>query len=131
MLELGSGFAFLGSQYPLELEGTMYYLDLLFYHYKLRCLVVIDLKVGEFKPEYAGKMNFYLATLNHTLKHPTDEPSVGIILCHEKKHLTTQYALEGITRPIGVSTYTTQLPPALQESLPTPEQFEELLGDGE
>lgn len=88
LLELGAGFAFLGSQYHIEFDEEDYFLDLLFYHVKLRCYVIIDLKSGPFKPEYAGKMNFYLAVVDDLLRHPDDNPSIGLILCKQKKALT-------------------------------------------
>lgn len=99
LLELGTGFAFLGSQYPIEFDDEDYYLDLLFYHVKLRCYVIIDLKSGKFKPEYAGKMNFYLAVVDDLLRHPQDNPSIGLILCKEKKTLTVEYALRNTATP--------------------------------
>ena len=131
LLELGTGFAFLGSQYHLEFDDEDYYLDLLFYHVKLRCYVVVDLKTGKFKPEYAGKMNFYLAVVDDLLRHPDDRPSVGLILCKEKKTLTVEYALKGTTTPIGVSGYqiTEALPKEFAGSLPTVEQFTAELAD--
>ena len=128
MLELGSGFAFMGSQYPLQVSDQDFYLDLLFYHYRLRCLVVIDLKVGDFKPEDAGKMNFYLSALDAQLKHPDDRPSVGIILCRTKDTLIADYALRDLNKPIGVSTYRLgDLPSDLQAELPTVEQLQKVL----
>lgn len=126
LLELGVGFAFVGSQYTLEVEGDEYKLDLLFYHLKLHCYVVIDLKVTEFKPEYAGKMNFYVAAVNHILREPDrDEPTIGIILCKSKKKTLVEFALDTVQNPIGVSTYTLreQLPPDLQKCLPSAEQL--------
>jgi predicted nuclease of restriction endonuclease-like (RecB) superfamily len=126
LLELGTGFAFLGSQYHIEFDEEDYFLDLLFYHVKLRCYVIIDLKSGKFKPEYAGKMNFYLAVADDLLRHPQDSPSIGLILCKQKKALTVEYALRNTATPIGVSEYriTESLPIELQNSLPTVEQLE-------
>jgi predicted nuclease of restriction endonuclease-like (RecB) superfamily len=126
LLELGTGFAFLGSQYHLEFDDEDYFLDLLFYHVKLRCYIIIDLKSGKFKPEYAGKMNFYLAVVDDLLRHPQDNPSIGLILCKQKKALTVEYALRNTTTPIGVSEYriTEVLPADLQTILPTVEQLE-------
>ena len=126
LLELGTGFAFLGSQYHLEFDEEDYFLDLLFYHVKLRCYIIIDLKSGKFKPEYAGKMNFYLAVVDDLLRHPQDNPSIGLILCKEKKALTVEYALRSTTTPIGVSEYriTEALPEEMRTSLPTVEQLE-------
>jgi predicted nuclease of restriction endonuclease-like (RecB) superfamily len=133
LLELGAGFAFLGSQYHLEFDDEDYYLDLLFYHVKLRCYVVIELKSGKFLPEYAGKMNFYLAVVDDTLRHEGDAPSIGLILCKEKKSVTVEYALRGMQTPIGVSGYqiTESLPEELKDSLPTVEQLEAELADKE
>lgn len=128
MLELGSGFAFMGSQYHLQVSDQDFYLDLLFYHYRLRCLVVIDLKVGEFKPEDAGKMNFYLSALDAQVKHPDDRPSVGIILCRTKDTLIADYALRDLNKPIGISTYRLgDLPSDLRAELPTVEQLQHVL----
>jgi predicted nuclease of restriction endonuclease-like (RecB) superfamily len=126
LLELGAGFAFLGSQYHIEFDEEDYYLDLLFYHVKLRCYVVLELKSGKFKPEYAGKMNFYLAVVDDLLRHPDDQPSIGLILCKEKKALTVEYALRKMETPIGVSEYliTQALPEELRASLPTVAQLE-------
>ena len=126
LLELGIGFAFVGSQYHMEVGGQDYYLDLLFYHLQLRCYVVIDLKVSEFQPEFAGKMNFYLSAADDLLRHPTDQPSVGIILCKAKNKIIVEYALRDTHKPIGVSAYqlTESLPKQLQGSLPTIEELE-------
>ena len=125
LLELGAGFAFVGSQYPLTVDGEDFRIDLLFYHLRLRCFVVIELKTTEFKPEYAGKMNFYLAALDDLVKHPDDQPSIGIILCRSKGDAKVRYALQRIASPIGVSTH--QLPKELEESLPTIEALEQEL----
>lgn len=126
LLELGKGFAFIGRQYPLQVGEKDYRLDLLFYHIKLRCFVVIDLKTGEFEPEFAGKMNFYLSVVDDQLKTETDQPSIGIILCKSKDKLEVEYALQGMTKPIGVSefTVTQALPAEFKSSLPTIEEFE-------
>jgi predicted nuclease of restriction endonuclease-like (RecB) superfamily len=125
LVELGKGFAFVGSQYHLEVAGQDYYLDLLFYHLHLRCYVVIDLKIEEFKPEFAGKMNFYLSTVDDLLRHSDDTPSIGLILCKERNHIVVEYALRDIGRPMGVAAYklTHKLPAKLQTALPTPEQL--------
>ena len=125
LLELGAGFAFVGSQYPLTVDGEDFRIDLLFYHLRLRCFVVIELKTTEFKPEYAGKMNFYLAALDDLVKHSDDQPSIGIILCRSKGDAKVRYALQRIASPIGVSTH--QLPKELEESLPTIEALEQEL----
>ena len=129
MLELGVGFAFVGSQYHLEVDGKDYYVDLLFYHLKLRAFVVIDLKVEEFKPEFAGKMTFYLSAVDDRLRHPDDQSSIGIILCKSRGKVTVEYALRDTRKPIGVSEYrlTDALPQELKPSLPTIEQLEEEL----
>jgi predicted nuclease of restriction endonuclease-like (RecB) superfamily len=126
MLELGAGFAFMGNQYRLEVEGEEFFLDLLFYHVKLRAYVVIELKVTEFKPEHAGKLNFYLAAVDNLLRHPQDAPSIGIILCKTKKQTIVEYALQGLQTPIGVSTFelANALPKHLENVLPTVEQLE-------
>ncbi len=126
LLELGVGFAFVGSQVHLEVGGEDFYLDLLFYHLKLRCYVVIELKTGEFKPEYAGKMNFYLSAVDDLFRHPDDRPSIGIILCKSKNKVIVEYALRDTTKPIGVSSYrlTRALPEELKESLPSVEELE-------
>lgn len=128
LIELGNGFAFMGSEYPLRVGDQDFFLDLLFYHYRLRCLVVIDLKIGDFKPEDAGKMNFYLSALDDLVKHPDDRPSVGIILCKSKDRLIADYALRNLNRAIGISTYELGgLPPELASDLPTVEQLEQAL----
>jgi len=115
LLELGKGFSFVGSQYHIELEGEDYYLDLLFYHLKLRAYVVLELKTGKFLPEHAGKMNFYLNLVDHTLRHKDDNPSMGIILCRDKKNITVKFSLDGLKNPLGVSEY--QLSQELEEKL--------------
>jgi YhcG PDDEXK nuclease domain len=115
------GFSFVGSQYPLEVDGTEYRLDLLFYHLQLRCFVVIDLKMGAFQPEFSGKMNFYVAVVDDLLRHETDNPTIGLILCKSKSRTTAEYALRNIQTPIGVSTHKL---PHLQENLPSIEQLE-------
>lgn len=128
LIELGNGFAFMGSEYPLRVSDQDFYLDLLFYHYRLRCLVAIDLKIGDFKPEDAGKMNFYLAALDEQVKHPDDRPSVGIILCKSKDKLIADYSLRNLNRAIGISTYELgTLPPELEAELPTVAQLEQAL----
>ncbi|MDQ7839251.1 MAG: PDDEXK nuclease domain-containing protein [Thermodesulfobacteriota bacterium] len=135
MLEMGVGFAFVGRQVYLEVGGKDYYLDLLFYHLKLRCFVVIDLKVGEFKPEYAGKMNFYLSAVDDLMRHPDDQPTIGLLLCKEKDKLTVEYALRDLRKPIGVAEWRTKLveylPKRLQGKLPSIEQIERELEENE
>jgi predicted nuclease of restriction endonuclease-like (RecB) superfamily len=121
LLELGLGFAFVGSQYHLEVGEQDFYIDLLFYHLKLRCYVVIDLKMTGFQPEHSGKMNFYIAVVDDLLRHPDDRPTIGIILCKSKDKTIVEYALEGMQQPIGVSTYQLE---SLKQNLPTIEQLE-------
>lgn len=132
LIELGQGFAFVARQYPLEVDGDDYYLDLLFYHLKLRCYCVIEIKTTDFKPEYAGKMNFYLSAVDDFLKSDTDNPSIGLILCKTKKQFTAEYALRDIRKPMGVSQYqgiiTKSLPKRFQQSLPSIEEIEAELG---
>jgi len=130
LLELGTGFSFVGRQYHLDVGNDDFYIDLLFYHLKLRCFVVIDLKVGPFKPGYAGKMNFYLNVVDDKLKHKTNNPSIGLILCQDKKKILAEYALRGMRKPIGVSEYelTRALPDSLKSALPTIEEIEAELG---
>ena len=128
LIELGAGFAFVGQQYPLEVGGEDFFIDLLFYHLKLRCYVVIELKTTGFKPEYAGKMNFYLSAVDDLLRHPDDKPSIGIILCKAKNQVVAEYALRDLAKPVGVSSYIAKLveslPPSLRGSLPTPKELE-------
>ena len=121
ILELGKGFAFVGSQYHLEVGGQDFYLDLLFYHLHLRCFVVVDLKVDDFKPEYAGKMNFYLSAVDDTLRHPDDAPTIGMILCKGKNAVIVEYALRDAVKPMGVAEYriSSTLPARLEGALPT------------
>lgn len=130
LLELGKGFALVGSQYPLEVGGQDYYLDLLFYHLQLRCFVIIDLKMGEFKPEDSGKMNFYLAAADELLRHPTDQPTIGLVLCKTHNRVVAEYALRGLSQPIGVAEWqlTRALPPELQRNLPSAEELDAVLG---
>lgn len=125
ILELGKGFAFVGSQYHLELGGQDYYLDLLFYHLRLRCFVVIDLKIEDFKPEFAGKMNFYLSAVDDQLRHAEDRPSIGIILCKGRNQVIVEYALRDTSKPIGVAQYrlSPALPDRLKQHLPTVEDL--------
>ncbi|HSN78056.1 MAG TPA: PDDEXK nuclease domain-containing protein [Anaerolineae bacterium] len=126
LLELGMGFAFVGNQYHLEVGGQDFYLDLLFYHFRLRCFVVIDLKIGAFQPEDAGKMNFYLSAVDDLLGGEQDQPAIGLILCREKNRVIVEYALRDLSKPIGVSAYqlTRALPEGLKGSLPTIEELE-------
>ena len=134
LLELGSGFAFVGSQVPISVADRDFYVDLLFYHLSLRCYVVIELKAGEFKPEYTGKLNFYLSAVDDQLRHSDDQPTIGILLCKGREDLLVEYALRDMTKPIGVANWETRLveslPAELAGRLPTVEQLEaELFGD--
>jgi predicted nuclease of restriction endonuclease-like (RecB) superfamily len=133
MLELGKGFAFVGRQYHLEVGGEDFYLDLLFYHLKLRCYVAIELKAGPFKPEYVGKVNFYLTVLDRQVKDSQDNPSIGLILCKDRNHVIAEYALHDMGKPIGIARYTlgAMLPEELKKSLPTVEEVEAMLGEAE
>ena len=133
LLELGVGFAFVGSQYRLDVGGKDFSIDLLFYHLKLRSYVVIDLKIGEFLPEYAGKMNFYLSAVDDLLRHLDDNPSIGIVLCKSRNRIIAEYALRDMEKPIGVAGYelTTSLPEDLRGRLPTVDELEEELRRGE
>jgi predicted nuclease of restriction endonuclease-like (RecB) superfamily len=128
LLELGAGFAFVGENVPLTVGDDDFFLDLLFYHLRLRAYIVIDLKMRDFKPEYAGKMNFYLSAVDDLLRHPADAPSIGLILCKTKNHAVAEYALRDIAKPVGVSGFVTRLveslPLDLQSSLPTVAQLE-------
>jgi predicted nuclease of restriction endonuclease-like (RecB) superfamily len=126
LLELGVGFAFVGSQYHLEVGNQDFYIDLLFYHLHLRCYVVIDLKIEDFQPEFSGKMSFYVSAVDDLLRHPDDQPTIGMILCKTKNQTIVEYALREMNKPIGVSTYQLRdaLPEQLQGSLPTIEQLE-------
>jgi predicted nuclease of restriction endonuclease-like (RecB) superfamily len=131
LLELGQGFAFVGRQHYLKVGEREFYIDLLFYHLKLRSFVVIDLKKGEFKPEYAGKMNFYLSVVDDQLRHSADAPSIGLVLCQDRNHIVAEYALRGVDKPIGISEYelTRALPPSMKSVLPTVEEIEAELAD--
>lgn len=129
LLELGKGFAFVGRQYRLEVGGEDFYIDLLFYNLILRCYVVIELKAGEFRPEHAGKLSFYLSAVDDLLRHPDDRPSIGMVLCKSKNQVVAEYALRDIAKPIGVASYhlTKALPDALAGRLPTTEELEDQL----
>lgn len=130
LMELGKGFAFVGSQYRLEIGDEDFYIDLLFYHLYLRCFVIIDLKMTEFKPEFAGKMNFYLSAVDDQLRRPPDNPSIGIILCKRRNRLIAEYALRDTHKPIGISAFklTKSLPQKLKGILPTVKELETELG---
>lgn len=132
LLELGAGFAFVGRQVLLDVGGDEFFIDLLFYHLKLRCYVVIELKGGKFKPEHLGQLSFYLTAVDAQVKHPQDGPTIGLLLCKSKNKVVAEYALRNNSQPIGVSEYqlVESLPVELQTSLPSIEQIErELAGD--
>ena len=126
LLELGTGFAFLGNQYHLNVGGDDFYIDLLFYNLNLRCYIVIELKTGEFKPEYAGQLNFYLSAVDGMLKKDNDNSSIGLLLCKSKNALVAEYALKDMSKPIGVSEYkiTNSLPEGLSRQLPSIEDIQ-------
>ncbi len=130
LLELGAGFAFVGRQYKINVDGDDYSIDLLFYHLKLHCYVVIELKVDKFKPEYAGKMNFYISAVDSQVRTEADGPTLGILICKSKSDIKVEYSLRDLTKPIGVSEYqiTEHLADKLRSSLPTIEQLEAELG---
>jgi len=129
LAQMGSDFAFMGNQYKLEVDDEEYFIDLLLYHRRLKSLIAIELKIGKFKPEYAGKMNFYLSALNDTVRLPDENPSVGIIICKEKKRTTVEYALKDSNQPIGVATYklTATLPHNMKNFLPSSEEISKKL----
>jgi len=129
LLELGIGFTFMGSQYKIVLGENEYFIDLLFYHRYLKCLIAIDLKIGKFIPEYAGKMNFYLNLLDDKVKLQDENSSIGLILCKEKDNIVVEYALRNIKKPVGVAKYylTKKLPPKLLKQLPSPSVIEKKL----
>ena len=126
LLELGTGFAFVGNQYHLNIAGDDFYIDLLFYNINLHCYVVIELKTGEFKPEYAGKLNFYLSAVDDIVKTEQDNPSIGLLLCKSKNDVVAEYSLRDMSKPIGVSEYkiTSQLPETLEKQLPSVEDIQ-------
>jgi predicted nuclease of restriction endonuclease-like (RecB) superfamily len=133
LLELGAGFAFVGRQVLLDVGGDEFFIDLLFYHLKLRCYVVVELKGGKFKPEHLGQLGFYLTAVDAQIKHPQDGPTIGLLLCKSKNKVVAEYALRDNTQPIGVAEYKLleSLPAELQTSLPSIEQIERELGGGE
>lgn len=126
LIELGSGFAFVGRQYKLEVGNDEFYIDLLFYHLKLRCFVIVELKKGKFKPEYSGQVNFYCNAVDTVLAQKNDKPTIGLILCQEKNEIVAEYSLKNISQPIGISEYqiTEVLPKEFESSLPTIEMIE-------
>ena len=129
LIEMGSDFAFIGNQYKIEVDTEEYFIDLLLYHRRLKSLIAIELKIGKFKPEYAGKMNFYLSILNDKVKLEDENPSIGIIICKEKKRTTVEYALKDSNKPIGVATYrlTETLPKDFKNLLPSAEDISQKL----
>jgi hypothetical protein len=129
LIELGAGFSYVGRQYHLEIGGEDFYIDLLFYHLKLRSYVVIELKTGKFIPEYVGKLNFYLSAVDDMLKHKNDSPTLGILICKERNKIIAEYSLRDINKPIGGAEYelTQSIPENLKGSLPTIEQIEKEL----
>ena len=131
LIELGSGFAYVGRQVPLDVGGSEFFIDLLFYHLKLRCYVVIELKTTHFQPEYTGKLSFYLSAVDSLLRHPQDNPTVGLIICKDKNSIVAEYALKGISNPIGISEYelTKVFPEHFKGSLPTIQEIEDELQD--
>jgi len=132
LLELGAGFAFVGRQVLLDVGGDEFFIDLLFYHLKLRCYVVIELKGGKFKPEHLGELSFYLTAVDEQVRHPQDKPTIGLLLCKSKNKVVAEYALRQNTQPLGVAEYKLieSLPPELATDLPSIEQIEqELMGD--
>lgn len=133
LLELGAGFSFIGRQFPVKVGDKEFSIDLLFYHYKLRCFVVIELKATEFMPEYTGKLNFYLNVVDDMIKPKDDNPTIGILICKQRNEIVTEYALRQINSPIGVSEYqfTAQLPQNLKDCFPTIEQIGQRLSDVE
>jgi predicted nuclease of restriction endonuclease-like (RecB) superfamily len=135
LLELGSGFAFVGRQVLLEVGGSDFYLDLLFYHLRLRCFVVIELKAVPFEPAFIGQLNMYLSAVDDLLRHPDDRPAIGLLLCRSKDKIVVEYALRDLRKPIGVAEWETRitemLPEELRSSLPSIEELEMELGDVE
>lgn len=125
LLELGKGFAYVGHQYHLEVAGEDYYIDLLFYNIKLKCYVVIELKIGEFKPEYAGQLSFYLTAIDEQVKEVNDNPTIGLLLCRHKNNIVAEYTLRDMNKPMGVSEYRIKdyLPENLQNELPSIEEL--------
>jgi predicted nuclease of restriction endonuclease-like (RecB) superfamily len=133
LIELGAGFAFVGKQVPLEVGGDDFFIDLLFYHLKLRCYVVVELKAGAFKPEYTGQLSFYLSAVDSQIKHPDDQPTIGLLLCKSQNRIVAEYALRDTNKPIGVAEYqlVNALPKKLQTDLPSIEEIEAELTERE
>ncbi|MBD1861211.1 PDDEXK nuclease domain-containing protein [Trichocoleus desertorum] len=122
LLELGVGFAFVGSQFPVEVDGREYRIDLLFYHLRLRCYVVVELKIGDFQPSFGSQVNFYISAIDDLIRHPDDQPTIGLILCTSKSKTVVEYTLRNLSTPIGVATH--RLTKEIEESLPSVEQLE-------
>jgi predicted nuclease of restriction endonuclease-like (RecB) superfamily len=133
LIELGAGFAYVGKQVPLEVGGEDFFIDLLFYHLKLRCYVVIELKAGDFKPEHTGQLGFYLSAVDAQMKHPDDKPTIGLLLCKNRNKVIAEYALRDMQKPMGIAEYEliNALPKNLASSLPSIEDIEAELGGGE
>lgn len=132
LIELDSGFAYVGRQFRLEVGGDEFFIDLLFYHTRLKCYVVIEIKGGAFKPEHIGQLNFYLSAINAQVKAPDDKPTIGLLLCRSKNSIVAQYAVNGIEKPIGIAEFDLlrDLPVPLAENLPSIEEIEaEFAGD--
>ena len=131
LIEMGGAFTFAGNQFRLEIEGNEFFIDILLYHRRLKCLVAVELKAGKFLPEYVGKMQFYLAALDSRVKEKNENPSIGIILCKDKNRTIVEYALRESKKPIGVAKYqiVTKLPSELKKELPAPEQIAKLMDD--
>ncbi len=129
LIEMGGYFAFIGNQYRIEIEEEEFFLDLLLYHRKLQCLVAVELKIGKFKPAYAGQMQFYLSALDEKVKLEEENPSIGIIICKSKVKTVVEYALKDVSKPIGVSTYkvSKELPKEIKKYLPSPQEIEKRL----
>jgi len=133
MLELGKGFSFVGSQVPITIDDNEFFIDMLFYNLQLRCFTVIEIKTTKFKPEHTGQLNFYLSAVDDLMRHPVDNPSIGILLCKSRNKMVAEYALKGIEKPIGVSEYqlTRAIPDDLKTNLPTVEEIESELNESE
>jgi predicted nuclease of restriction endonuclease-like (RecB) superfamily len=125
LIELGGDFTFIGNQFPLKVNDKVHKIDLLLYHRQIQCIIAIELKINEFEPEYAGKMNFYLSALNNTIKKPHENPSIGIIICKSKERTTVEFALQDINKPIGIATYklSKNLPKSLNQFFPSNEEL--------
>ena len=129
LLALGRGFSYIGKQYHLEIGGQDFYIDLLFYHFKLKCFIAIELKIDDFKPEYVGKLNFYLSAVDDLLKQENDQASIGLLLCRNKNNTVVEYALRDVSKPMGVASYkfTKQIPENLKDNLPTEQELKTIL----